>query len=101
MAGYNTCMDILTTGVPALVWPYAGDREQPLRAARLAEKGWLSVLEDVDLAPEPLGLRIAAALTPAPRPIGRLDLQGAVNTVRFIETQHRTRPPTGGREGLL
>jgi hypothetical protein len=48
-----------------------------------------------------LGLRIAAALTPAPRPIGRLDLQGAVNTVRFIETQHRTRPPTGGREGLL
>jgi predicted glycosyltransferase len=101
MAGYNTCMDILTTGVPALVWPYAGDREQPLRAARLAEKGWLSVLEDVDLAPEPLGLRIAAALTPAPRPIGRLDLQGAVNTVRFIETQHRTRPLTGGREGLL
>ena len=101
MAGYNTCMDVLSTGVPALVWPYAGDREQPLRAARLAEKGWLSVLQDSDLAPEILGMRIEAALKPATHPVGHVDLQGAVNTVGFIETQHRTRPPTGCREGVL
>lgn len=101
MAGYNTCMDVLTAGVPALVWPYAGDREQPLRAARLAEKGWLSILQDADLAPGPLRMRIEAALTSRTRPIGRLDLQGALNTARFIETPHRTRPPTGRREGAL
>ena len=101
MAGYNTCMDVLTSGVPALVWPYAGDREQPLRAARLADRGWLSVLQDSDLAPEMLGMRIEAALRPAMRPVGRVDLQGAVNTVRFIESQHRTRPSTGCREGVL
>ncbi len=102
MAGYNTCMDVLTAGVPALVWPYAGDREQPLRASRLAQKGWLAVLQDADLAPGPLGMRIEAALASKTRPIGRLDLQGAVNTARFIERPHpQTRLPTGRPEVAL
>ncbi len=95
-------MDVLTAGVPALVWPYAGDREQPLRASRLAQKGWLAVLQDADLAPGPLGMRIEAALASKTRPIGRLDLQGAVNTARFIERPHpQTRLPTGRPEVAL
>ena len=32
MAGYNTTMNILATGVPALVWPFAANREQERRA---------------------------------------------------------------------
>ena len=101
MAGYNTCMDVLTAGVPALVWPFAGDREQPLRAARLAEKGWFSVLQDSDLAPGPLGMRIEAALTTRVCPANRLDLQGAVNTARFIETPHQQTRSTGCPEVAL
>ena len=91
MAGYNTCMDILTTGVAALVWPYAGDREQPLRAARLAEKGWVSVLAEADLAAGPLRMRIEAALASLTRPAGGFDLQGALETARFIEASHQSR----------
>ena len=31
LAGYNTCMNLLVTRVPALVYPYARQREQPMR----------------------------------------------------------------------
>ena len=39
MGGYNTCMNLLTSGVTALVWPFSYDREQGLRARRLARRG--------------------------------------------------------------
>lgn len=51
LAGYNTSMNILATGTPALVWPYDQDREQGLRAKRLAREGCLRVLSREDLAP--------------------------------------------------
>ncbi len=96
MAGYNTCMDILSTGVPSLVWPFAGDREQPLRAGRLAEAGWMSVLKDDDLEPSRLAGRIRGALKKN-RPSGRtrFDLAGADRTARYIETQARPDHGTG------
>ena len=51
MGGYNTTMNILATGVPALVWPFPQNREQRLRAGRLAKEGILKVIEDEDLRP--------------------------------------------------
>jgi predicted glycosyltransferase len=84
MAGYNTCMNLLTAGIPALVWPYEGDREQPLRAERLSRAGWLSVLRTSDLVPSRLGPRIAAALRSPSIPSAGVDLQGAGNTARYI-----------------
>ena len=45
MGGYNTTMNILTTGVPALLWPFSQNREQLLRARRLAERELLTVIE--------------------------------------------------------
>lgn len=59
LAGYNTSMNILATGTPALVWPYDQDREQGLRAKRLAREGCLRVLSRKDLAPP----RLADILT--------------------------------------
>ncbi|MFN0091601.1 MAG: glycosyltransferase family protein [Acidimicrobiales bacterium] len=58
--GYNTTMDVLRAGVPALVAPYAEGREdeQRRRAERLAELGALRVLPPERLNPDAL----AAAL---------------------------------------
>jgi predicted glycosyltransferase len=49
LAGYNTCMNLLTTGVPALVLPYRRQREQPLRVEKLLPFLPLQVLEEQDL----------------------------------------------------
>jgi predicted glycosyltransferase len=94
MAGYNTCMNLLATRVPALLWPFAGDREQPLRAARLDRMGAAKVLTDDDLQPQHLAAHIAAAKPPRPVPI---DLEGAACTAQWIEA-HGAHRPRQGRE---
>jgi len=86
MGGYNTTMNILATGVPALLWPFSTNREQRLRAQRLADRGLLTVLEDADLQPDRLAALMAAKLSqPAQSEVG-IDLNGVANTVRAIET---------------
>ena len=42
------------SGVPALVWPFPQNREQRLRAGRLADLGVIGVLADEDLRPDRL-----------------------------------------------
>jgi predicted glycosyltransferase len=49
MAGYNTCMDILSSKVKALVYPFPQNREQPLRANKLQKMKLLKVLESLDV----------------------------------------------------
>jgi predicted glycosyltransferase len=84
MGGYNTTMNILATGVPALVWPFAQNREQRLRAGRLAQEGLLKVLEDGDLHPQRMARLMDSILTaPNSRPV-KFDLDGAANTARWI-----------------
>ncbi len=87
MGGYNTCMDLITAGVPALIWPFDGDREQPLRADRLADRGLVSVLSSQDLAPSRLAERIQAMWEKADKTAARIDLKGAARTARYIEAQ--------------
>src|SRR4029079_13912590 len=52
-AGYNTTMDILSSGVRAVVVPYEakGETEQRLRSEILASKGLLSVVPEAELSP--------------------------------------------------
>ncbi|MGH9280615.1 MAG: NAD-dependent epimerase/dehydratase family protein, partial [Acidimicrobiales bacterium] len=46
MAGYNTTMEVLRVGTPALLVPRRGpSEEQRMRAARFAERGWVSQLD--------------------------------------------------------
>ncbi|MEO1248338.1 MAG: glycosyltransferase [Pseudomonadota bacterium] len=49
-AGYNTVMDILRSGIRALVVPFAagGESEQTIRAKALAERGRLTCLDESD-----------------------------------------------------
>lgn len=84
MAGYNTCMDILSTGVKALVFPFPQNREQMLRAARLERLGLLRILKSPDTATIKTAIRTALD-APPPSPSSTLDLNGAAETARIIE----------------
>ncbi|KPJ77455.1 MAG: hypothetical protein AMJ54_08105 [Deltaproteobacteria bacterium SG8_13] len=86
MGGYNTSMNILATGVPALIWPYPGDREQGIRAGRMAQLGAAGVIRDQDLRPEPLAELIRQKLQGPARSSPRVDLEGARNTARWIHS---------------
>ena len=84
MGGYNTTMNILAAKVPALVWPFAQNREQRLRAERLASRGVLKVLEDEDLQPRRLaGLIDQVLAAPEAGTVG-FNLDGAANTAKWI-----------------
>ncbi len=84
--GYNTVMDVLRAEVPAVVVPFAGtgETEQPMRAARLAERGLVRVVAEAALAPESLATAIAAALATPPPSARGLDLDGAAKSARLI-----------------
>ena len=84
MAGYNTCMSLLVTGVQAAVWPFPGDREQGLRAERLAGMNRLRVIRTGELAPKPLARIIDACLSGGPGTAAPVDLGGAEKTAEQI-----------------
>lgn len=90
MAGYNTCMDLLVTRVPALVWPLAINREQPLRADLLARRGYLRRLEAADLDPARLAGTMRAAMDQPPPARAAVDLNGARASAELITTPPRT-----------
>jgi predicted glycosyltransferase len=87
MAGYNTCMDILSAGVRALVWPFSEHEngEQTMRARKLEQLGYVSVLDPARLEPDYLAAEIVRCLDlPAPAPSVALDLQGAPRTAELL-----------------
>jgi predicted glycosyltransferase len=94
LAGYNTCMNLLATGVPALVLPYTRQREQPLRVERLRPHLPLTVLGEEDLEPERLvklienGLERKPLASPPP-----VNLDGAARTARCLSDWLEGRPP--------
>lgn len=83
--GYNTMIDVLRAGAPAVVVPYddRGDQEQTERARRLARLGVLAVLPASELTPERLAAAILRALEAEPSPVD-LDLDGAEKTARIV-----------------
>jgi predicted glycosyltransferase len=85
MAGYNTCMNILATRVPALVWPFHQNQEQRIRAKRLAGMDALQVLSDRDLHPDRLSTIMDKTISRKIRPTIYVDLEGAGNSAEWIE----------------
>jgi len=85
MAGYNTCMNILTTDVPALVLPFTGgdNSEQTVRAKKLEELGAVTMLTAQDLEPVHLARKMAQALKSTP-PRGVVNLRGVENTAAIL-----------------
>jgi predicted glycosyltransferase len=86
MAGYNTTMNILATGVPALVWPFAANLEQKRRADRLADRGALKLIENQDLNPDNLAALMSRTLTETDSKKIDIDLNGAAQTVQWLES---------------
>lgn len=52
MGGYNTTMNVVAAGCPALIFPFSQNREQGLRAERLSGRVSLQVLDREDLLPQ-------------------------------------------------
>ena len=85
-AGYNTAMDILSTGVKSIVVPFegVGEREQMIRAKLLEKLGLVSLVQERSLSPETLMRNIDQMLTvPKQRFPSKINLDGANNTADF------------------
>jgi predicted glycosyltransferase len=91
-AGYNTVLEVLAAGIPAVVVPFAAgsETEQSLRARLLAARGALTVVEEAALTPASLAAAIAAAAARGRVGAGvgagtaGLDLRGTQTTVDIL-----------------
>jgi predicted glycosyltransferase len=83
--GYNTAMEILASGVPALVVPFSQgyEDEQMSRARRLARLGLVRVLEPSRLTPSTLAEALSELCRFRPKAV-TLDLDGARATADLI-----------------
>ncbi len=84
--GYNTVMEVLASGAPSVIVPYAGleESEQTLRARLLEKRGLVQVVEERALSPKTLTAAVEAALD-RPRPSGAgLDTGGTEASARII-----------------
>jgi predicted glycosyltransferase len=90
LSGYNTTMNILSTGVRAIVVPIGHDnqdKEQLVRTQKLEELGIVEVVHPEILEPAYLAERIIACLNNKPeKNKSRLfNLNGAENTAAFLQ----------------
>ncbi|MEO1145028.1 MAG: glycosyltransferase [Cyanobacteria bacterium J06638_22] len=85
MAGYNTTMNVLTTGVRSMLLPFQGndDQEQSIRSERLEELGIVSVIRPDDLNPERFAQRVVDMLAQTPSSM-TFDLNGVANTATYV-----------------
>jgi len=85
LAGYNTCMNLLVTQVPAIVYPYVRQREQPMRVNKFKNMLPMKILNDDDLRPDRLSDHIVKMFdqkrTLKTLPI---DMNGAANAASFL-----------------
>ncbi len=89
MAGYNTCMNIVSTGVRALMLPFMGrgNEEQLIRTRKLEKQGRVIGLDAEKLQVDYLEKKIKDILHTAPRLTGSpIDIHGAENTARSLTT---------------
>jgi predicted glycosyltransferase len=85
LAGYNTCMNLLATGVPALVLPYSRQREQPWRVQKLMGCLPMIVLSEDDLESERIAAFIETGLALQRRAgPATVNLDGAAATARLL-----------------
>lgn len=85
MCGYNTALDLLQTGTPAVLIPFdAGNEvEQGLRADSLAHLPGIDVLRSADLTPQALAHAVSRVLDAPGRNPATTGFDGATETVRL------------------
>ncbi|MCI0661798.1 MAG: glycosyl transferase, partial [Acidobacteria bacterium] len=92
MAGYNTCLNIIATGVRAIVYPFTGNNneEQTIRANKLSGLGIVEVIHPQNLKPELLAEKITLVLNRPASLINApgLDLGGVEKTAAVLDNLH-------------
>ena len=79
-------MNLLVTRVPALVYPYHRQREQPLRVEKLKDLLPMRILDDRDLEPTILSNHIEQMLLNPPAfESVNVNINGAGNAARYLE----------------
>ncbi|MBO6892322.1 MAG: glycosyltransferase [Roseibium sp.] len=93
-AGYNTVLDILTAGVPAVFVPFAqaNETEQTQRAEALAAHGRAVVTPEAGLTPERLAAAVDDALA-LPRKNNQVLLGGAEKSADILLQDLKDRSP--------
>jgi len=86
LAGYNTCMNLLAARVPALVFPYSTQREQPIRVGKIKNFIPMKILRDKDIEPGQLSRYIQKMLLES-RPLETvpINLDGAENSATYLK----------------
>ncbi|WP_299689353.1 glycosyltransferase [uncultured Tateyamaria sp.] len=84
MCGYNTALDLLQTGVPAVIIPFddGNEVEQGLRAAALAQQPGITVVRQDALIPDTL-MSALHAVRQEERTPRRIGMTGAAEAVRI------------------
>lgn len=88
MCGYNTALDVLQAGTPAVFVPFdaGGEVEQSLRASALAKIAGIRVVNSVDLQAETLLNTVYSVVQDPRRDPQTQGLDGANRTVELLET---------------
>ncbi|KAM3095985.1 glycosyltransferase family protein [Phormidesmis sp. 146-35] len=95
MSGYNTTMNVLTTGVRSLLLPFTGndDQEQRIRAEKLAHLGVVEVIQPSDLEPNQFAKKIVFYLQQQPTRL-KFDCAGVEKTAmqlkQFLRQQQQS-----------
>ena len=85
MAGYNSCAEILQSGVPAVLMPRSFPREEQLiRAMRMAQLGWVSAMPQANPDPEYIIDAVEWALESSRKSSLEANLNGLNNLSRII-----------------
>jgi predicted glycosyltransferase len=100
--GYNTSLDILQSGVTALVVPFAGgaEDEQTRRASRLEQVGAVRVLAEREMSAGRLADEVRALFDFKPE-APALDLNGVENSARILEGLLQTIQPGAAHQPPL
>lgn len=86
MCGYNTTLDLLQTGVPAILVPFddGGEVEQTLRATSLAHQPAMEVLTSAEATPERMARLVEQVIAEGRRNVGDLQMHGASKSVEIV-----------------
>ena len=87
LGGYNTTMNVLRTGVNAMIYPSNDGNEQRIRSEKLEKLGMLEVIRPEDLQGERLAQKIITSLhKKRVSDISKyVELRGAQNTTKFLQ----------------
>jgi predicted glycosyltransferase len=85
MGGYNTTMNILSTGIKAMMMAFQGnnDKEQETRLQKLDSLRRVKMIQPEDLRPEKFAGQIINYLEQTPSKL-TLNLDGVANTAKYL-----------------